>query len=573
MTVKSGSLVFVLHNHLPYVIGHGMWPHGMDWLNEAAAETYIPLLDTLERLQAENVRAGLTIGITPVLAEQLADPRFKSGFDQYLKQRIDAADEDLKSFNVIGEEQMARVAEFWLAFFRKTRDLYNDHFHRDIIGGFRELQDAGQIEIITCAATHGYLPLLGRDECVRAQIQTGVNTYKKHFGRKPRGIWLPECAYRPRYKWQRPTQDDPSQPFERAGVEEYLHEAGIEYFFVDSHLLKGGKPLGTYLDRFGALKRLWEQFEAGNKNIKEIKEVSHFHPYFTSSSGNDKAVGFFTRDPQTTIQVWSGEHGYPGNSAYLDFHKKHFPGGHRYWKVTDPKSDLGDKEKYLPDVIENLVQEQSSHFVDLVGGMLRENVKKENTPCMVCSPYDGELFGHWWFEGPRWLEAVIRKTQALESVSLVPAGEYLQENPPSQVIALPEGSWGEGGFHHIWLNKWNEWTWKHIYKAEDKMVELVRSPEVEKPEIKKIVTQMARELLLLESSDWQFLISTWSARDYAEARVETHSGNFQRLARIVDSLIAGEAPTDTDSAFLEKCREVNCIFEIDLDLWKKEPLA
>jgi 1,4-alpha-glucan branching enzyme len=299
----------------------------MDWLNEAASETYIPLLEVFNRLVEEGHRPKVVMGITPVLAEQLADPTFKEGLRGYLKTRIDAAREDGEQFAKWNLPNRRRVAEMWRDHFAKVLDLFEDKYHGDLIAAFKGLQDMGAIEIITCAGTHGYLPLLGEDSAVKAQIRVGVETYKKYFDRHPRGIWLPECAYRPRYQWKPPLVGFGGERM-RKGTEELLHEDGIEYFVVDSHLLKGGKAIGVYIHRFEALKQLWKQFE--REYAVEARGIvkSPYRVYLVSSSfGGKKPVAIFTRDPETGLQVWSGEWGYPGDGYYLDFHKKHFPGG------------------------------------------------------------------------------------------------------------------------------------------------------------------------------------------------------------------------------------------------------
>lgn len=564
----KGYLVLVLHNHLPYVIGHGMWPHGMDWLNEAAAETYIPLIDICRRLKADGINSGITLGVTPVLTEQMADDRFKEGFNEYLELKIEAAVENAAVFSHTGDGHKEYLAENWRKYYAWIKELFNEQFGRDLVGQFRSLQDDGCIEIITCAATHGYLPLLGTDESVRAQIATGIDSYRRHYGRDPQGIWLPECAYRPRYAWREPDKPD-QQPFLRAGVEEFLNDLGIRYFFVDSHLLQGGEAVGVYLERFEALQQLWRQFEAEYSPREQDASKTPYNLYYASSAEGDKPVAIFTRDPKTTIQVWSGEHGYPGNGYYLDFHKKHFPGGHRYWRVTSAKGDLADKQIYEPDKIDSIIQEQSDHFVHLVSEILNEHFAKEGKPGLICSPYDGELLGHWWYEGPRWLEATLRKLHGHPEIEQVTAGYAMELVPPRQVINIPEGSWGEGGFHYIWLNDWTTWTWRHIYEDEKAMVETVARLGEEQGIAREIVEQMARELLLLESSDWQFLISTWSARDYAEARVDRHHTNFTRLRRMVDQVLKGEELAPTDLNFLHDCRNTNRIFKVNLEYWSR----
>jgi len=564
--VKKGYVTLVLHNHLPYVIGHGMWPHGMDWLNEAAAETYIPLINSLQGLQTDGIKAGITLGITPVLTEQFADDRFKDGFSEYLNQKIESAEENAVNFAKTGNEQSKSLAGNWSDYYRWVSKLFHESFDHDLVKQLRRLQDEECIEIITCAATHGYLPLLGTDESVRAQILTGIDSYRHHYGRDPRGIWLPECAYRPHYSW-RPPVGDQDEPVERKGVEEFLHDAGIKYFFVDSHLLQGGKAIGTYLERFEALQQLWRQFEKEYSPRERDISKTPYSLYYVSSTGGDKPVAIFTRDPRTTIQVWSGEHGYPGNGHYLDFHKKHFPGGLRYWRVTGPNCDLADKELYEPERIEGIVHEQSDHFVQMIAELADGHYTKEGKPAVICSPYDGELFGHWWFEGPRWLEALLRKLHAHPELEPVTTSKAMETIPPEHVINIPEGSWGEGGFHYIWLNDWTTWTWRHVYEDERAMIATVRSLGDGKGLAREIVEQMARELLLLESSDWQFLISTWSARDYAEARVDQHHSNFQRLRSMTERVMNGEEPTESDLNFMQDCKLTNGIFKINLNYW------
>ena len=195
--MSDRSFTLVLHSHIPYVLAHGSWPHGMDWLYEAAAETYMPLLDVFERLAAEGIPARTNIGFTPVLMEQLKDPGFLTGFDEYLRMKIEIARRDRDHFDRTGNTALRPLTDFWEDRYRKVLEDFHGRCHGDIIDGFRSLQDRGQIEVLTSGATHGYFPLLSRDESVRQQVRQGRHTYRKHFGREPRGFWIPECAYRP----------------------------------------------------------------------------------------------------------------------------------------------------------------------------------------------------------------------------------------------------------------------------------------------------------------------------------------------------------------------------------------
>ncbi len=567
--MTRGKLVFVLHSHLPYVISHGKWPHGMDWLNEAAAETYMPILQVLEKLISENISPKVTIGLTPILSEMLADDTFKEEFNSYLQAKIDAAVEDAAEFSRTGDNRHD-LARLWESFYTDTRNYFNDTLNRNIPGAFKRLQDEGHIEIITSAATHGYLPLLGEDVSVQAQIKLGVDTYKKHYGREPKGIWLPECAYRPAYEWTPPIEGF-GGPRPRKGVEEFLSENGIRYFIVDSHLLRGGKSQGVYIDRFDALKQLWKNFESQYRPSEEDTEKSPHKLYYISSIEGRGPVAFFTRDQETGVQVWSGEHGYPGDGNYLDFHKKHFPGGHRYWKVTSAKTDLADKEIYDPESIQSRILENAVHFKNLIRDICLSEKTADGAPPMICAPYDAELYGHWWFEGPRWLYSVIKEVALDPNIEMSTMAEYHEEYPPVQVVSLPEGSWGQGGFHWIWLNDWTSWTWKHIYQDEKLMREAAAkyAGRTDEP-LASLLKQLARELVLLESSDWQFLISTWSARDYAEMRFTRHHEDFLYLLKLVHKAAAGEEISNAESERARIISERDKAFEnIDPKWWAK----
>ncbi|MBD3382166.1 MAG: DUF1957 domain-containing protein [candidate division Zixibacteria bacterium] len=561
---KIGAFTFVLHSHLPYVLSHGRWPHGTDWLNEACAETYIPILDMIHELVDEGISPKLTIGISPVLCEQLGHKSFKNEFCGYLENKIQAANTDREVFDRHGDTHMLQLAEMWQNFYTRTKIHFEKNYRHNLPEAFKKLQDDGHIEIMTCGATHGYMPLLSQDTTVQAQVKQAVQSYENFFGCKPRGIWLPECAYRPRYEWGPPVETDAlgSSPYLRKGVEEFLSENGIEYFVIDSALLKGGKAIGVYIDRFDALQRLWGQFEKGYKPRKESTERSPHEIYLVSSGdSNKKPVAVFTRDPDTGLQVWSGEHGYPGDGNYLDFHKKRFPGGHRYWRVTSPKSDLADKKEYSPEKAAQRIPENAGHFKSLIKEILTQHYGNSVKPGFLCAPFDCELFGHWWFEGVNFLKLVVQYVQQDENIELATCSEYLDQAKPTDVISIPEGSWGQGGYHYIWLNEWTDWTWKHIYPDELKMSELARKyGDSDDDKLHNILKQAARELMLLCASDWQFLISTWAARDYAEMRLAEHHAHFRRLANMAEAYAEGLDVDKEDWTFLGDLESQDNIF-------------
>ena len=555
--MSSGYFTLVLHSHLPWVLHHGRWPHGVDWLNEATAETYLPLWRAFHSLADREQGLGVALGLSPVLCEQLAHPDFHSEFVHYLDHKIGAAREDRATFSRLGDAPMAALAEGWEAFYRATLEDFMGPHGPNLVARFRRLQEAGAIEILTCAATHGYLPLLSSDRAAERQVRVACAAHRRHFGRAPAGIWLPECAYRPAGPWPSAAMAEAGgldRPrIERSGIEEILARHELRYFFVDTHLLSGGKPLGVYADRFEALRHLAREPE----RQAPAPDRPHYRPHRVGEAG---ALHCFARDPVTAIQVWSGEHGYPGDGEYLDFHKKHFPGGHRYWRVTHPQADLGDKQVYRPPLARARAPVHAAHFLSLVTRTLDDAAPFAPEAPVACAMFDTELFGHWWFEGPAFLAEMLRGATA--GPQPITPSAYLERHPARDRVALPEGSWGDGGGHKVWLNDDTRAAWDAVHRAESRFESLLHhlATHPADPLLERLTRQAGRELLLLEASDWPFLITTQSARDYAEQRLAEHAADFTRLADLVDRRAAGGALAESDAAFVAECERRDGLF-------------
>lgn len=558
-----GSFSFIFHSHLPYVRKAGVWPFGEEWLHEALSETYIPLLDVFYNLIEEGEKPKATIGITPVLAEQLNDPYLSERFQKYMEIKIEECEEDIK--RNASNPKLRDLAIFYKGFFNEIISSYIDRYNYDVIGAFRKLQDEGFIEIITCAATHGYLPLLGRDSAINAQIKVGVESYKRLFGREPKGIWLPECAYRHGYEWISPVEGEYAQKGFRPGIEKFLIENKIKYFIVDTHTIEGGKTMGVYALRFPVLQKLYQQSVREYKEIKVDEPKTTFSPYLLKY--NDDFIAIVGRNEKAGLQVWSGEWGYPGDGWYREFHKKDSISGLQYWRVTGSDVDLGSKALYEPNMVMTRVEENSDHFVHMVYSLLKDYKKQTGKNGIVAAPYDSELFGHWWFEGPKWIKQVLETMVNIEELDLTTISEYLEKFVPEVTIRIPESSWGEGGHHWVWLNQDTYWIWPHIYESEKKMEDLAKKyRKTDDDFIKKVLNQAARELLLLESSDWPFLITTWQARDYASNRFSEHLDSFRNL---VDAVEQGRKDKEFRK-YLETIEEKDKIFpNIDFTIYAK----
>jgi 1,4-alpha-glucan branching enzyme len=564
-----GFLTFTLHAHLPYVVNHGTWPHGLEWLHEAAAETYLPLLRMMKNLERDGLALKCNLNISPILLEQLAHPVFRAEFPKYLERKILAAREDEAFFTQGGDDHFASTARFWQNFFQQAQDDFAA-LNGDIVKGFVHFHQTGQIEIITCGATHGYMPLLGTDESVRAQIRTAVATHKKHIGEAPKGIWAPECGYRPAGMWEFPVTPagaiEPWKPFNRIGVEQALSESGIEYFFVDTHLVEESERIPSPYELLnGSVPKDEKTVQMTHANHRSL-----YQPYYVDGPYDKRfATTIFPRDPRTGVQVWSGDSGYPGDGLYLDFHKKRWPGGHRYWQVTGSKVDIGQKTPYHPYEAAERVKAHADHFVGLVYEALKDGLNDEIPPILT-SPFDAELFGHWWYEGVLWLEAVAR-VMAREDlpIALTTCSEYLAKYPRAGFIAMHEGSWGAEGTNQVWMNPDTSWTYTHIYPAEAFTREVATAGKWKDGALgERIMKQLCRELLLLESSDWQFLITTGAARDYAETRFLTHNDQFQEVANAWRSFAATGRISDVEEQRLAAIELRDSIFaDIDPSFW------
>jgi 1,4-alpha-glucan branching enzyme len=376
------------------------------------------------------------------------------------------------------------------------------------------------------------------------------------------GSGCPECAYRPAYHWLPPVAQDLLPAADRAGIEQFLAESGVRYFFVDTHMLRGGAPLGTYWERFPALRRIYEQFAAHYRPMQSERT-----PYRAYRVPAPAPLAVFARDPATTLQVWSGEHGYPGDARYLEFHKMHYPSRLRYWRVSENKADLGAKQPYAPYDAFEAVQAHAEHFVSLLKQTLWAHYQAHGEAGVMVSMYDTELFGHWWREGPEWLYAVIRRLAADPDIEMLTASEYLERCPPEEAIFLPEGSWGEGGSHYIWLNEQTVWAWEVTYRAETEFLQLLACAR-DRADLTPYLQQAARELLLLEASDWTFLITTGAARDYAEVRLRDHARRFENITRLVRQLLDGEPPDPALLQVYEESRARDQAFDgVELSAW------
>ncbi len=535
------DFVLALHSHLPYVLNHGRWPHGSDWICEAAIDTYLPLLDALERLATEEVAAPLTIGITPILANQLESPDFGAELEAYFTQRLEACEEAAASLTETGDAHLIPLADFWKAHLLGLRHRFRAE-ERNLARAFRRHAEAGRIELISCGATHGFLPLLARDESIRLQLLLGHAEHRRIFGRAPAGLWLPECAYRPEGHWA-PLPEAPN-PRVRSGIEVHVEEAGFRYFFVDSHLAAAGQAFRFYGADWGEWRMEVEgkladaaQRRAARAAAEAATPNTPYEAYRVAGTAGPTTVHAFARDPVASRQVWSRQEGYPGDEWYLEFHKIRWPGGLRYWRVSAPGSDLGAKESYHPDRAVERAGAHGRHFASLLG-QLSERPGKRAAEDLVAVPFDTELFGHWWFEGVEFLAQVYRAVRGYPAVRPVTASGHLERGTSERAIHLTTGSWGANGDFSMWLNNETAWTWPRLWRLEERF--WAAAPAGLRDEASRpVLAQAARAMLLAMSSDWQFIISTGAVTDYAIKRFTEHCADAEAFLDALEQGTAG----------------------------------
>lgn len=553
-------VAFVLHTHLPYVLHHGTWPHGSDWLCEAVAECYLPLIAMCRRLMADGIRPGLTIGCSPILCEQLSHPDFPGLFDAYCRDHAALARGDMDHV----DDERRSLAAHWASWYEQRGHDFGELAGRSVVGALRALQDEGAIEIMTCGATHGYLPLLAEDASVDLQVALAVASYRRHFGRSPRTMWLPECAYRPSYPWRTLL---PVPAYSRAtmrdGLEQVLRRHGIEAWITDEGAYRRAQPLGLMRDGV--------RVDLGRATADEARvfdERSPMDVVLVGGADHRDTVAVLTRHSQIALQVWSGQTGYPADPDYLDFHKKFYRSALRYWRITDVSGDMADKAVYVPAWATAAAERHARHFAEIIGVAVRHHRDRRGADAVLCLPFDTELFGHWWFEGPTFLEHVLRALHTSAAATPATVSDCVDRVRPTAVVALPESSWGRNGTDEVWMNPATHWMWEREYALEHRCRMFFEKHGMADADatMRRIVGAMMRQLLLAQASDWPFLVTMETAAEYATMRMHSHAAECEALADMAERYAVHGRLTADDRLRLDGVEARDTIFPEVLDV-------
>jgi len=525
--MAEGYLALVLHAHLPFV-RHPEYDSFLEenWFFEAITDTYVPIINVLDGLIDDGVDFRLTISLSPTLICMLKDELLISRYLRHIDKLIKLA--TLEVERTKSDERFNKLAVEYLEKFKAVKFTFFEKYQSNILTAFKKLQDVGKLEIITCAATHAYLPFLDiYKPAVKAQIKVAVDIYKDVFGSSPKGMWLPECAYTP-------------------GHDEILGECGIRYFFVETH----GIMFSTPRPRYGV-----------------------YSGYLCPSG-----VGVFGRDGESSKAVWSSKEGYPGDYNYREYYRdigfdldyeyvkpfingcgNRINTGIKYHRIT---GDTDNKDVYDSVKAASTANKHAEDFMASRINQMNDLTKIMDRKPLVVAPYDAELFGHWWFEGPLWLDSLLRKIYHNKNqVETITPSEYMLLYDKFQVLTPSMSSWGYKGYSEVWLNGSNDWEYRHIHKITELMIDAARDYKGSSGIEARTLNQMARELLLAQSSDWAFMLKTGTFVDYASGRIKVHINNFMNLHNALRE-------NTIDLNELAKIEEINNIFtNIDYNVY------
>lgn len=526
--MEKGSLLIVLNTHMPVIHdAQSAVPLEENWLHEAVSECYLPLIHTFKKLFEDGIPFKITLSFTPCLLEMLADPLLQKRYVRYLDDHIRLGEEEIR--RLTAQDALRRVAQQCRQHFAWCKEEFLNTWDGNLIRGLQYLHKTGCVEFLASSATHAYSPLWQFfPRTLALQTRIGIRRYRQYFDCSPRGYWLPECAFYP-------------------GLDALLAREGIDFTFLDAHGVLNGFPRPLY----------------------------GVHAPLLTPTG----LAVFGRDWASHDLVWLKDKGYPGDPYYLNYdrdigydldaaqrreflHTEHAqPTGYRYYRLgRQDGSDI-----YEPDKAFQRCDRHAAHFL----GCIQEQAETLNArlgrQSVLVALFDTEHFGHWWHEGPTWLELLIRKMACDQDV-VKPVGgsQFIAMNPVLQTGMPSMSSWGYQGYNETWLMGRNHWIYPRMYAAIEALDAFLERTPCPSNEQRQALDQYLREFLLAQSSDWAFILHQQTAQQYAETRLNRH---LENMTAIMDQLTGATL----DLPWLASLKERYNIFaDLDLlDLYKQ----
>jgi 1,4-alpha-glucan branching enzyme len=403
----------------------------------------------------------LTVAISPVLLEQLADPLINKHLVLWLSEWRGRVHRDLARFEALDYGHGVYLARFYIDWLDHIEHNFVERFGRNLVAATRGLLRK-TAEVLLSPATFAYLPQLTAVE-LRAQLEVGAMTVLRHFGQRPHGLWLPGGGFHP-------------------GLKPIAQELGLSYVV--------GLP--------------------------------------GDESSYTRTTGLPIIHPDGTLlqHVVASGFGYPGDGVYREFYRHHPQSGIAYWRITGLDVPQHAKDVYDPYLAFNRVEEHADHFVQVIRERLaaRAYHRPDATPTLVIA-FDVELFGHWWFEGVRWLQGVLSRLLTSDDLQLVTLNNLRSGLPEYELESQPAHPLFDAPISAVLRSRTAE-------AAQDLLRAVQANPTAE-GQVEQLLGQAVRELLLVQSSDWPTLIATGMAQEYAQRRFDEHIMRLQRLLAFV----------------------------------------
>jgi 1,4-alpha-glucan branching enzyme len=496
--MMNGYLALILTGHVPYLRAAGREPEGEDLLHETIADALVPTLNALFDLRELGLRPVVGLAYSPILLEQLGDSVVQKHFVVWMERRLARLEQEAARWEAEDQAHHAYLARFYGEWGRGILESFIGRYSRNLTAALRELCADGSAEPLAGAATHAYLPLLGRPESLRAQLDVGALAVTRLLGVRPRGLWLPECGY-------------------TSALEALLRPSGARYLVVDPSSLPANN-------------------------------IPHLRPRWIAS----RRLAVLVRDTLASQQVMAPDLGYVGDPLYRS-PRRDPRSGLALWRIgtTDATANL-----YDPYDAFRRAQEHAVHFSSFVAAELEAFRARHDRPGIAVVPLDIEVLGRGWFEGPTWLRAMLEAFAERRTVALAAPSVYLRTFRPRHGATPRDGSWGEGGDHRTWSGRAALPLWQALGEVEERVALLVRRRPNAQGNQERALAQAVRELLLAQSSDWPLLLNQ-GAEEAASA--EALRRPVEHLRRCERLCTLAEAPelNEEDLGFLDLVEELD----------------
>ena len=472
-------------------VSSGLLPETIEesWFFETLSETYLPLLDMFARLEEDQVPFRLGLSISPIFVQMLYDEKLVKKFNEYLNHQIDFGMEEIT--RVKNDPGMYRLAKAYVDKMTDRQAVFTGRYNGSIIKAFEHHRRKGRIEFLATAATNAFLPFLCHfPEAVAAQIEVALSSYRHSLAIASQGFWLPDMGW---------TKE----------LDSFLRAYGFSYTIVDSQGMVFGDPppaRGTFFP-----VKTPEGLVILGRDFNAMADIAALQKdgLYRDNSGD---IGYEL--PVEALEMFLSKNGARVSTGF------------KYWKMAG-----NNRELYDSAAAQSLVQQHARAFLENSRKRLAAaaaHIKEQPLSLCACN---ADSFGRHWHEGPWFLEALFRSAEEFDELQFMTPSEYLSQKPKSSFeTSCPEfSSWGENGYAEVWLDSSNDWIYRHLNRAIERMVELAERYSESSSLKERALNQAAREIMLAQTSDWPAFLYRQESTEYARLQLETSLQNFTTI--------------------------------------------